>query len=200
MDSGVYGILCEANGRIYIGSTNNFKRRKKEHFNLLRNNKHGNEDLQNDFIKLGESYFKFLHLWFCDEDKLTEAEKHFLSDKSISLYNKILDPTNHKGKNNPCYGRKLTEEQKKALQDGWKGQPSPKRKITIEQCYSIKEDLIKMHKKLLLKEQFKILSETYNTTEKQIDKIRKGDHWSSKELGGSIWDWLNIPKNERRKK
>jgi group I intron endonuclease len=201
MVSGVYGIKCLANDKIYIGSTNNLKRRKKEHFNNLKNRKH-NKSLLEDYNKFGKDNFSFLLLYYCPIELLKEKEKEYLElyySKGL-LYNKIKDPTNHKGENNPRYGCKLSEKHKNSLKQGSLGKPSHKRKLTIAQCKEIKEWLIYLYDKKMVKEQLKGLSETFNTSQKQIDKIRKGDHWSSKELGGSIWDWLKIPKEERRKK
>lgn len=50
MTRGIYKLLSPCN-RFYIGSTNNFKRRYREHFKKLISNKHENTFLQNHFNK-----------------------------------------------------------------------------------------------------------------------------------------------------
>ena len=57
MLSGVYVITCLANQRFYIGSSNNFERRKKEHLRSLRKGCHSNKHLQRCFDKYGEENF-----------------------------------------------------------------------------------------------------------------------------------------------
>ena len=60
--SGVYKIVNNSNGRIYIGSAKEFKSRWKGHENSLRNNKHSNKFLQGDFNKCGTEAFEFFIL------------------------------------------------------------------------------------------------------------------------------------------
>lgn len=57
--SGIYQIENLINGRIYVGRASRFKGRWSTHLSSLRNNKHHNEYLQNDFNKLGEDAFQF---------------------------------------------------------------------------------------------------------------------------------------------
>jgi group I intron endonuclease len=58
-NNGVYKILNKVNNKIYIGSTNNFKRRETEHFRNLKNNKHENSYLQSAYNKHGKDNFMF---------------------------------------------------------------------------------------------------------------------------------------------
>src|SRR5438105_13132870 len=44
--SGIYKITCTANKKIYIGSSINMRKRKKQHFDKLRLNGHDNPKLQ----------------------------------------------------------------------------------------------------------------------------------------------------------
>lgn len=57
--SGIYKITNLINGKIYIGSSVNLKRRKTIHLSNLKNKKHGNRYLQNSFDKYGEDNFIF---------------------------------------------------------------------------------------------------------------------------------------------
>lgn len=56
---GIYKILNTVNGKIYIGSSVNLRKRLYEHRRLLRLSKHENYHLQNAFTKYGEQNFKF---------------------------------------------------------------------------------------------------------------------------------------------
>lgn len=56
---GIYQIRNLINNKIYVGSTNNFKRRKNDHFRKLIKNNHRNVRLQNSFNKHGCDNFVF---------------------------------------------------------------------------------------------------------------------------------------------
>lgn len=55
---GIYRITNTANGKIYIGSTSEFKHRFMAHVNNLLANRHVNTYLQNEFNKYGEQAFE----------------------------------------------------------------------------------------------------------------------------------------------
>lgn len=59
MTSYIYFIINKVNNNIYIGSTNNFKKRIKEHFRSLQNNKHHSNKLQNAYNKYGKDSFYY---------------------------------------------------------------------------------------------------------------------------------------------
>ncbi|MEQ8172689.1 MAG: GIY-YIG nuclease family protein, partial [Candidatus Eremiobacterota bacterium] len=58
-NSGIYCIINRVNQKIYIGSAKNLKDREKQHFSLLKNNKHVNKYLQNSYNKHGYENFEF---------------------------------------------------------------------------------------------------------------------------------------------
>jgi Uri superfamily endonuclease len=64
----IYGIRNVVDNKLYIGSTKSFKRRKYEHFNLLRRNKHANQYLQRSFNKYGEDSF---HMFLIEECEIS---------------------------------------------------------------------------------------------------------------------------------
>ncbi len=53
----IYKILNIKNGKFYIGSTNDFYRRRSQHKSDLQNNKHSNQYLQNAWNKYGQDSF-----------------------------------------------------------------------------------------------------------------------------------------------
>lgn len=56
----VYRIVCFATGKCYVGQTNDPQTRKRNHFSLLKKNKHYNVHLQNAYNKYGKFYFEVL--------------------------------------------------------------------------------------------------------------------------------------------
>lgn len=76
---GIYGIKCEANGRIYIGSTIKLRSRCRDHISRLRSGSHRNRFLQSAWVEFGESVFVFAALEIClDGNGLTEKELGYI--------------------------------------------------------------------------------------------------------------------------
>lgn len=95
--SGIYKIRNLINGKIYVGSTQDFSFRKKEHFWELKNNKHYNQYLQRAFNKYGEENFVFEILEECNIENLLVREQYYLD---------TLQPFDEVGYNvNPLAGK-----------------------------------------------------------------------------------------------
>lgn len=60
MKSGVYIIMNNLNGKVYVGSSQNIKNRFSEHLRDLRRNRNHNRYLQRAWNKYGEEAFKFV--------------------------------------------------------------------------------------------------------------------------------------------
>ena len=88
----IYQITNLKNNKFYIGSTNNYKIRKRKHLWDLRNNKHVNNHLQNSYNKYGEEFFEFKILIECEDIK--EKEQEFLDNldftKAYNISNKAV--------------------------------------------------------------------------------------------------------------
>ena len=84
-------IVNKLNKKIYIGSSENLKRRKNAHFNKLNSNKHKNIYLQRSYNKYGEENFNFEIIEECeDKTKLLEREQFLLDiyfDNCKNCYN-----------------------------------------------------------------------------------------------------------------
>jgi hypothetical protein len=77
----VYTIRSKTSGKAYYGSTNNFKRRRNQHLQLLRRGTHHSAHLQNAWNAYQEHDFliEILHTFATEADMLI-CEKSFLSD------------------------------------------------------------------------------------------------------------------------
>ena len=78
MSSGIYQIENKINSKVYIGSSNNIKRRWQKHKALLRHNKHPNSHLQAAWNKYGEDSFEFSIIEECSLSDLLNKEQYYL--------------------------------------------------------------------------------------------------------------------------
>ena len=83
LNSGVYGIFSKIDNRVYIGSAKNFKKRKKDHFDKLKSNCHGNKYLQNFVSKYGIENIDFKVLASCPSEYCIKLEQWFLNQYEI---------------------------------------------------------------------------------------------------------------------
>ena len=79
MKSGVYQIVNTVNGKFYIGSSIDLKKRKNKHFNELKHNKHTNVHLQSSVNKYGIENFHFEILATCPKEYCIKLEQFFIN-------------------------------------------------------------------------------------------------------------------------
>ena len=110
---GIYAIINNINGKIYIGSSKNLSSRKEWHFSRLKNNSHCNDYIQRAWNKYGEKNFEFKIIIYCKEEQLLNLEqKYFYKYNSTNPnwgYNIALGA----GKGPDVTGLKHTEKQNK---------------------------------------------------------------------------------------
>lgn len=95
--SGIYKIINTMNGKVYIGSTTDFRQRINAHIRDLETNAHGNKELQKEFNIYESKNFKYELLNEIEEkdiERLPLIEKKYIDDyrKLNGVYNKS-DPT-----------------------------------------------------------------------------------------------------------
>ena len=88
---GIYKILNTKNGKFYIGSSTNLRKRLYEHFRELNLKIHNNKSLQNDWIKYGKEGFKFKIVQLIDDSNYTNEQLRDLETKYIRE-TKCYDP------------------------------------------------------------------------------------------------------------
>jgi group I intron endonuclease len=133
MKSGIYHIICKSTGKRYVGRTVNFTKRFGQHKSALRNNKHGNEHLQNAWNKYGEENFVFLIYKFVDKQDLVLEEQKQLDDyqfvecfnKTFSADNSYLTAETRKKISLRNNGREISVEQREKISKKLKGRKLP---------------------------------------------------------------------------
>jgi len=178
--SGIYQIVNLVNEKFYIGSAVDLKRRKRQHFNDLKSNKHRNSYLQNAYNIYGKENFRFEILEYIkDKNKLIEHEQWWLNiffDNKKNCYN--ICPTAGNS-----LGVKRSEETKKKISEivkrQWKNTNIKEllleaRKIIISPMKGKKHSK-RTKQKLSIINMGKILSKE---TKQKMSKSRKGNTYS----------------------
>lgn len=97
---GIYKITCTFNGKIYIGQTSLFGKRKHEHFSALAHNRHENKSMQADWNEY-RGYFRFDIVKRCPLEELNYWEKFYIdlwdTENPIKGYNRGWAPVKRKG-------------------------------------------------------------------------------------------------------
>ncbi len=76
---GVYKLVNTVTGQCYVGQSQRCKKRIKEHFRLLRGNKHPNTHLQNAYNKYGAAaFYGEVEVACPDHDELDRLEEAFI--------------------------------------------------------------------------------------------------------------------------
>jgi group I intron endonuclease len=127
--SGIYIILNRKNGKVYLGKTNDLKRRIKEHHSKLNCGHHDNRYLQASWNKHGAKAFQFKILERCPLEQLDEREKHHiaiykarglaynLSDGGEGASGAIRSPETRLKMSKAQKGRTITPEARRKLSE-----------------------------------------------------------------------------------
>jgi group I intron endonuclease len=79
MKGGIYLIRCLVDGRVYVGSSNNFHKRWLKHKSELNNKCHGSRLLEDAWHKYGSNQFIWMVLEYVrDEEELWSVEKNYI--------------------------------------------------------------------------------------------------------------------------
>lgn len=114
MNSGIYSLTNKRTGKKYIGQTINLKKRRNEHFNALKNNKHANNHLQRAWNN-GDR-FDFAVIERCSVDALNDREIYW-----IAFYDSFHNGYNQCEGGCSTLGRECSEETRRKISEGNKG-------------------------------------------------------------------------------
>lgn len=138
---GIYAIVNQHNGKIYVGQSAEIKKRFIFHKWELKNNRHNNGHLQNAWNKY-DGDFIFTVIEYCPAEKLDEREQfwieRFKSNDPAYGYNLTIggdgirglvrteEHCKHlseslKGRKSPMLGKKFSEEHRKKIAAALKG-------------------------------------------------------------------------------
>jgi len=150
--SGIYKITNVQNGKVYYGSTKNFRMRAVGHLSDLKNGRHSNPPLQHAFNKYGEDAFMFEVVEIVEKDKtkLLEREQHFLDqffDEGKNCYNVCLKAGSRIGSRNKKPYNPKTDGRATSRTDAIKAIVSQKNKITWNTSEKKKEASINAYKR-----------------------------------------------------
>ena len=199
---GVYKIINIINGKIYIGSSVNVRKRKNLHFSRLRKNTHECKHLQSAFNKYGEEKFKFEIIEYIkDKNKIIEREQYWIDnlkpyDKTIGYNSRKIAENNLHTKRSEedrikcglaSKGKKMSEEAKDKIrlyQKGRKKSPETLEKMRIVRSGEgsgvaklSNDDILKI--KELLNDSYAqtYIAEIFNVSPSTISKIKNNHTW-----------------------
>ena len=180
--SGVYQITNQINGKKYIGSSVNIKKRWAHHKTMLRAGNHHSAHLQSAWQKYSGENFKFEIICSCPEDKTVEFEQFFVDARNPE-YNIA------KCANAPTLGTHLSAETRRKISEANKN-PSLEARRKMSEAKKgrivLKETRRKMsefHKGKHLSEETRLrMSEAHKgrivseETRRKISEAHKGLH------------------------
>lgn len=92
MNSGIYTIYNKINGKLYVGSSSQLKKRIRQHLSDLKANRHKNQHLQRAYNKYGGDNFEIIIIAFVPENEILYYEQNLIDMLGIeNLYN--ISPT-----------------------------------------------------------------------------------------------------------
>lgn len=84
---GIYKIVNNINGKIYIGQSVEIEKRWKRHINELNRLVHKNKHLERAWIKYGQDNFSFEIIEVCKKEELDSKERYWIKYYSSNDYN-----------------------------------------------------------------------------------------------------------------
>ena len=200
--SGVYKIVNKINGKIYVGSTVDLEKRKREHFNDLKGNKHCNKHLQRAFNKYNKEdnfifeileYVEDLHSLVVREQYYMDLYKSYdakygynicikadsrLGVKHTEESKKKMSESNkgkYIGENNPYYGKRHSEEVRIKMSKSSQGKGQGIKNVKAKLT---EEQILKIDNMLKDNKTIDEIADTFKVHRSTIQLIKTGKHWS----------------------
>lgn len=202
--SGIYIIRNERNQKMYVGSGINLKKRRREHKNDLKANRHSNKHLQNAFNKDGLESFTFnIVEYVLDVNNLIPREQFYMDYYKTATrgigYNLCPNAGSVLGikrSEEQCKrigdlhrGRKHTDEARKRMSESAKRKPpvseetrkkmSNSRKGKVAFSKITAENVIEIRKLLSIGELTqREIGEIFGIANTTVANIKSGERWS----------------------
>lgn len=179
---GVYAIQC-ADGRSYVGSSQNLRLRRVQHRSVLRRGLHWNRALQSAWKAMGEEAFQFVLLEAIEPGGcLISAEQKWMDTLQSrgGLFN--ISPTAgsplgvvHTAETRAKMserrrGRAISEEQKRQLSVRNLGEKNPNTRLCAK-------DIIAIRAMLAAGEEQQVVAKKYGVTQSAISHIHRRETW-----------------------
>jgi group I intron endonuclease len=187
----IYNIVNRLNGKFYIGSTENLRRRISRHLLLLRKGTHHSRYLQNAWNKYGEDNFEFIPVLIVSSSQVYHIENQLIKSMRPD-YNVMVDVFSHIGIkrsletcqriSKSLTGKSLSEEHKNNVRKANLG----KKQSTV----TIAKRMIGKYKKVA----------AYDKRTGLLFKIFDSATHAAAEINGSrmcIYDVMNNRKNKK---
>lgn len=116
ISSGIYIITNLENGKTYVGSSKDIKRRCDQHRHALCRGNHYNPHLQYSWDKYGEKAFRFMVCEYVENlESLIKREQYWLDFHRlyVSVYNTILAV----GRTSGMLGKEVSEETRRKISE-----------------------------------------------------------------------------------
>lgn len=176
---GIYKIENMVNGKVYIGSATDVKRRFREHKCKLRQGIHSNKYLQSSWNKYGEKTFSFEHIVTVLDDDLVSVEQIIINDYNsanrlvgYNLIDMAIRLSGAKGmRHTEASKRLISEASKRNAHKFVRGDRSPKAKLKESDINVIRS----MAKKGF---SHSIIAERFGVTKQCIFAVLKGESWA----------------------
>ena len=78
--AGIYKITNLINGKVYVGQTIDYRRRRIGHLSALKLGNHHNKYLQSSYTKYGVNNFEMKLIKSCSKSELNDLEKHYIQE------------------------------------------------------------------------------------------------------------------------
>ena len=182
--SGIYKITNSINGKSYIGSAKNFKKRWLKHRQDLSKKKYHSGKLQNSWNKYGSNIFNFEILIYCVPKDLLFFEQRFLNIYKPE-YNicKVAGST---------IGIKASEETKKKISESSNGRKhSETSKMKISESHKGKNHSEEVKQKMSLSHKGKPSSKR---TLKEIEQSIVNNYYIFDITKTELAEWFNMSR------
>ena len=177
-NKGIYKITCLVNGKFYIGSSINLKRRHYWHFHALHLNHHHNKHLQKSYNRHGKEQFIFEIIEFFPNNYIQQEvlikEQKYLDE--LAPWKRKVGYNMCKNVGSPAGQIKYvcSKETRELMSKSRKGKKKPE---------SFKQTLSEMYKGKSMKERTENPEWTSNKTGKSMKDITNDPNWTDPKTG-----------------